>query len=89
MGNGIRHAISPYEDLLTTVRKRMAWAHNKINMTCKDDPTGHDTRTEKADRKRRWEENITEWTGLKLGEVLQKDENREGWRKVVARSTVI
>ena len=27
--------------------------------------------------KKRWEDNITEWTGLKLGEALQKAENRE------------
>ena len=25
----------------------MVWAHNKINRTCKDDPTGHGTRREK------------------------------------------
>ena len=25
----------------------MVWAHNKINRTCKDDPTGHSTRREK------------------------------------------
>ena len=25
----------------------MVWAHNKINRTCKDDPTGHCTRREK------------------------------------------
>ena len=48
--NRIRQAIGPYEDFLTTVKKtqtEMAWAHNKINRTCKDDPTGHCTRREK------------------------------------------
>ena len=25
----------------------MVWAHNKINRTCKDNPTGHGTRREK------------------------------------------
>ena len=25
----------------------MVWAHNKINRTCNDDPTGHGTRREK------------------------------------------
>ena len=25
----------------------MVWAHNKINKTCKDDPTGHRTKREK------------------------------------------
>ena len=48
--NRIRQAIGPYEDLLTTVKKRkLRWyGHkNKINRTCKDDPTGHCTRREK------------------------------------------
>ena len=33
-------------------------------------------------QKKRWEDNITEWTGLKLGEALQKAEtekNGEQW----------
>ena len=25
----------------------MVWGHNKINTTCKDDPTGHGSRREK------------------------------------------
>ena len=28
-------------------------------------------------QKKRWEDNVTEWTGLKLGEALRKAENRE------------
>ena len=37
--------------------------------------------------KKRWEDNVKECVGLKLGEALQKAENRKGWRKVVARSS--
>ena len=79
----------PYEDLLTTVNKRkLRWY-------------GHITRStglakmilqgsvqggrRKGRQKKRWEDNVTEWTGLKLGEALRKAENREGWRKVVAQ----
>ena len=40
-------------------------------------------------QKKRWEDNITEWTGLKLGEALRKAENREEWRTVVARSSLV
>ena len=39
--------------------------------------------------KKRWEDNVTEWTGLKLGEALRKAENREEWRTVVARSFLV
>ena len=40
-------------------------------------------------QKKRWEDNATEWTGLKLGEALRKTENREEWRTVVARSSLV
>ena len=55
----------------------MVWAHNKINRTCTDDPTGHGTRREKERQKKRWENNIPEWIGLGLGEALRKAEDRE------------
>ena len=29
------------------MKTEMVWAQNKINKTCKDDPTGHCTRREK------------------------------------------
>ena len=43
----------------------------------------------KGRQKKRWEDNIMEWTGLNLGEALRKAENREGWGKVVARSSLV
>ena len=43
----------------------------------------------KGRQKERWKDNIAEWTGLGLGEALQKAEDREDWRKVVARSTLM
>ena len=36
-----------------------------------------------------WEDKISEWTGLGLGEALGKAEDREEWRKVVARSSLM
>ena len=42
----------------------------------------------KGRQKKRWEDNITEWTGFKLGEALRKAKNRDGWRKVVAQSSL-
>ena len=32
---------------------------------------------------KRWDDNISEWIELKLGEALRKAENNEEWRKVV------
>ena len=53
--------------------------------TWEDDPTGHGTR--KGRQKKRWEDNISEWTGFGLGEALRKVEDREEWRKVIARAS--
>ena len=43
----------------------------------------------KADEKKRWEDNISEWTDLGLGEALRKAEEREEWGRVVARSSLM
>ena len=91
--NRIRQAIGHYEDILTTVKKhKLRWY-------------GHVTRSSglakkilqgtvqggrrKGRQKKIWEDNITEWTGLTLGEALRKAENREEWRKVVAQSSLV
>ena len=39
-------------------------------------------------QKKRWEDNIPEWTGVTLGAVMRKAERREEWRGLVARSSV-
>ena len=47
MRSRIRLAIGPYKDLLTTSHNyekkqiETVWAHNQINRTCKDNPTGY------------------------------------------------
>ena len=38
---------------------------------------------------KRWEDNIREWTGLKFGKPQRAVENREKWRKLVAKSSVV
>jgi len=40
-------------------------------------------------QKKRWEDNITEWTGKRLREVLEEAEDREGWRRLVARASEV
>ena len=39
-------------------------------------------------QKKRWEDNIPEWTGMTLYAVMRKAERREEWRELVARSSV-
>ncbi|GFN74893.1 UDP-glucuronosyltransferase 2a1-like [Plakobranchus ocellatus] len=38
-------------------------------------------------QKKRWDDNIREWTGFKLKNTLRKAEDREEWKAVVRRSS--
>ena len=40
-------------------------------------------------QRKRWEDNIREWTGLKFVKSQKAVENREKWRKLVVKSTVV
>ena len=40
-------------------------------------------------QKKRWENNIREWTGLEFGRSQRAVEKREKWRKLVAKSSVV
>ena len=93
VGNRIRQAIGPYEDLLTTVKEqKLRWYGHKTRSTglAKMILQGIVQGGRRRGRqKKRWEDNVTEWTGLKLGEAFRKAENREEWRTVVARSSLV
>ena len=40
-------------------------------------------------QRKRWEHNIREWTGPEFGKSQRAVENREKWRKLVAKSSVV
>ena len=40
-------------------------------------------------QKKRWEDNIKEWTGMGFGDSLSAAEDREGWKSIVARVSVV
>ena len=39
--------------------------------------------------RKRWEDNIREWTGLECAKSQRAVENREKWRKLVVKSSVV
>ena len=39
-------------------------------------------------QRKRWEDNIRQWTGLEFGKSQRAVESREKWRKLVAKSSV-
>ena len=40
-------------------------------------------------QRKRWEDNIREWTGLEFGKSQRVVENRAKWRKLVVKSSVL
>ena len=88
----IQQITGPYEDLLTTVKKRkLKWYGHVTRSTglAKTVLQGTVPGGRKRGRqKKRWEDNIREWTGLKLNECMRKAESREGWRELVAISVL-
>ena len=40
-------------------------------------------------QRKRWKDNIREWTGLEFAKSQKAVENREKWRKLIAKSSVV
>ena len=90
--NRIKQAIGPYEDLLSTIKRRkLKWFGHvaRGNGLVKTVLQGTVRGQRKRGRQRkRWEDNITEWTRLKMGEAIRHAEDREGWRRLVFNSSL-
>ena len=72
-----------------TTQTEMVRAHNKIFRACQTILQGTVQGGRRRGRqKKRWEDNIPEWTGMTLGAAMRKTERREEWRELVARSSV-
>ena len=89
----IQQATGPHEDLLTIVKRRkLQWYGNvsrssglaKTILLC----TVKGGRRQGRQRKT-WEDNIREWTGLEFAKPQRAVENREKWRKLNAKSSVV
>ena len=86
----IRKAIGPYEELLSTVKRRkMKWyghvtrASGLIKTALQGTVWGGRRR---GIQRKRWEDNIRDWTGFELSDAVRRAEEREEWRLLVARS---
>ena len=89
----IQQAIGPHEDLLTIVkRRRLQWYGHVSRSSGLAKAILQDTvkggRRQGGQRKR-WEDNIREWLGLEFDKSQRAVENRERWRKLVAKSSVV
>ena len=89
----IQQAIGPHEHLLTTVKRRkLQWyghfsrSSGLANTILRGTVKGG---RRQGGQRRRWEDNIRDWKGLEFGKFQRAVENREKWRKQVAKSSVV
>ena len=89
----IQQAIGPQDNLLTIVKRRKLQWYGHVSRSsglAKTILQG----TLKGGRRqgrqgKRLEDNVREWTGLEFGKSQRAVENREKWRKLVAKSSVV
>ena len=90
----IQQAIGPHEDLLTIVKRRKLQWYGHVSRSlglAKTILQGTVKGGRRQGRQRKkWEDNIREWTGLEFGKSQRAVENRKKkWRKLVAKSSVV
>ena len=89
----IGNAIGSYDDLLTAVKRRkLKWYRHVTRSSGLAKTILQGTvqgRRRRGRQRKRWEDSIKRWTGLEWNIVLRKAENREEWRKLVVKSTVV
>ena len=85
----IQQTIGPHEDLLTIVKRRKLQWYGQVSRAAGLaktilQGTVKGRRRRQGRQKKRWEDNIREWTGLEFAKSQRTVENREKWRKLVA-----
>ena len=89
----IQWAIGPHEDRLTIIKRcKLQWyGHvSRSSGLAKTILQGTVKGGRRQDRQRkRWEDNIREWTGVEFAKSQRAVEDREKWRKLVAKSSVM
>ena len=89
----IQQAIRPHKDLLTIVKRRKLQWYGHVSHSsglAKTILQGTVKGAKRQGRQRkRWEDNIREWTGLEFAKSQRAVENRKRWRKLVAKLSVV
>ena len=89
----VQQATGPHEDLPTIVKRRKLQWYGHVSHSVGLAKTISQGRVKEARRQRRqrkrWEDNIREWTGLEFAKSQRAVENRTKWRKLVAKSSVV
>ena len=89
----IQQAIGPHEDLLTIVKRcKLQWyghvsCSSRLAKTILQGTVKGGRRQSR--QRKRWEDYIRNWTGLEFAKSQGAVENREKWRKLVVKSSVV
>ena len=80
----IQTAIGELDELLTLVKKRkLRWfGHTILQGAMKG-------KRKRGRQKKRWEDNIKEWSGMDFASSTRAGENRTRWKGIVANSSVV
>ena len=89
----IKSEIGPFTDLLTIVKQRKLKWYGHVTRSAGLAKTilqgTVQGRRRRGRQRKRWENNITEWTGLELKDTVRKAECREEWRKLVVQTAKV
>ena len=89
----IQQAVGPRKGLLTVVKRHKLQWYGHVSCSsglAKTILQGTVKGLRRQGRQRkRWIGNIREWIGLEFGKSQRAVENREKWRKLVAKSSVV
>ena len=88
----VQQATGPHEDLTIVKRRKLQWyghvsrssglAKTILQGTVKGG-------RRQGGQRKRWEDNIREWTGLEFGKSQRALKDRGKWRKPVVKSSVV
>ena len=88
-----QQAIRPHKDHLNIIKSRKLQWYGHVSCSSgliKTILQGTEKGGRRQGRQRkRWEDNIREWTGLEFAKSQRAAENRGKWRKLVSKSSVV
>ena len=89
--NRIQNAIGVHDDTMVKKRKLRWYGHiSRSSGMAKTILQGTVKGARRRGRqKKRWEDNIKEWMGMGFGDSLRAAEDREGWKGIVATSSMV
>ena len=89
----IQAAIREYDELLTLVKKqKLRWIGHVSRSSCLAKTILQGTvkgQRKRGRQKKRWEDNIKEWTGMDFASSTRAAENRTRWKGIVGNSSVV